>query len=178
MPTLDRAKRTEPTDRVNPPIGLRAIGLTVAVLLAAGAVAGCSSGGPSKAENNREAAAAAVQVVELRLAGKAGPAYELLATQQQELLSLEDFADCAAVDQIAGADAKVTSTHGEHIRIPGTDQTSDSKRITMDVTGKADDEAVDETTALSMVDVKGTWRWTLDPDEIEACSVPKVASES
>lgn len=177
MPMALRANRPtahdgSPRRRSSRPGRALSVGLVVIV-----AVTACSSGAPTKAERGRKAAAAAEHVTQLRVTGKTAAAWDLLVTHQQEILPEAEFAKCVETPQISDFAAEVAGIHEETIRIPGTRETGETRRVELTVTGTSDGSAVDEPMSLSVSEVKDEWRWILDPDEIADCPVPELEPE-
>ncbi len=151
----------------------RLVGLVAGVALVVSGATACSSGSPSKAERNRQATEAAAQVLGLRAAGKTGPAWQRLVPVQQAVLDEPTFTDCVPSRTITDFTAERDDIGDETIRVPGTAQTMDSKRVVMDVSGHADGDVVDEQVAITMIRDGDTWFWALDPAEIVDCPIPE-----
>lgn len=163
---------SEPTAAARPwrtRLGRVAAGAVVGLVTVAG-LGACSSAAPTKAERYREATTAALEIAALRSAGDNRAVWDLLVTQQQELLPIGTFEACVPPFPLDEPVSERDDLYTETIRIPGTRQTSESKRVVLRVPDRSD--PAQAPLALSMVDQDGTWRWALDPHEIADCPIP------
>jgi len=117
-----------------------------------------------------DAGAAAKQILDLKASGQQGAAWDLLVSQQQAVVPRATFITCGNAAAITIKSVDVKAAKPEQVQLAGTNVTVGSTAVTLDVAYSAGGQDGQETFAVHLVDVDGTWRWIADQAQITKCT--------